>query len=200
MYEYQSVLYRGIATVLPAVLLLILCTCCTPVQQQKFPVLPVAKGHVSSLTDQLFIKGDFENALLEYEQTYETALSWEDKIHALYGLACTQLILARNPDQLVEAIDNLQKWDAGKGTASFTENRHLLILALQKQSLLIKENNKSLTARENLKNAVIADQQLKITQMTTTNEQLQIEIKKLQQQIEEIEAIDENVQNKRKPL
>ena len=187
------------ATVLPAVLLLFFCICCTPVQQLKFST-PAAKRHAPSLTDQLFIKGDFENALLEYEQTYETALSQQDKIHALYGLACTQLILARNADQFVEAIDNLQKWDAGKGTAPFTENRHLLILALQKQSALIKEKTKSLIARENLQNSVIADQQLKISQMTTTNDQLQIEIKKLQKQIEEIEAIDENVQNKRKPL
>ena len=36
--------------------------------------------------------------------------------------------------------------------------------------------------------------------MTAENENLQIEIKKLQKQIEEIEAIDENVQSKRKPL
>ena len=199
MCKYQSVLFRRRPTVLSAVLLLFLCTCCTPLQQQKFPVL-AAKRHAPSLTDQLFIKGDFENALLEYEQTYETALSREDKNQALYGLACTQLILARNTDQLVEAINNLQKWDAGKGDAPFTENRHLLILALQKQSTLITEKNKSLAARENLQNAVIADQQLKITQMTTTNEQLEIEIKKLQKQIEEIEAIDENVQSKRKPL
>ncbi len=183
------------------IVLLFLCTSCAEMQRQNSPVpATLPEQHNPALAEQFFINGDFENALLEYEQIYETALSWEDKNHALYGLACTQMMLARNEDQLVEAITNLQKWDAKKGTASFTENRHLLVLALKQQSTLIEEKNKTLKERENLQNTVIANQQLKITQMTTDNENLQIELRKLQKQIEEIEAIDENVQNKRKPL
>ena len=51
--------------------------------------------------DILFINGDFENALLEYEQIYETALSHEDRNSALYGLACTQMMLANSDLQLI---------------------------------------------------------------------------------------------------
>lgn len=197
MNVYQSVLFRRASTALVAVILLFICTSCAEWKKQKFPV--PADHLIHSVAEQHFLNGDFENALLQYEQIYETALSPEDKNHALYGLACTQMMLAHNANQLVEAIANLQTWDANKGNAPFTENRHLLILALKQQSTLI-ERNKTLTERENLQKSVIANQRVKITQMTTANEQLQVEIKKLQKQIEEIEAIDENAQSKRKPL
>ncbi|BHH85040.1 hypothetical protein [Desulforhopalus sp. 52FAK] len=143
--------------------------------------------------DILFINGDFENALLEYEQIYETALSHEDRNSALYGLACTQMMLANSDLQLIEAIDNLLRWDANKGPSPFTENRHLLTLALRQQSYLIQQKHVALATREKRKNNVIAYQKKKISQMSTT-------LKNLQNQLEELEEIDETYQEKRKPL
>ncbi len=198
MNAQQPILFRHARTVILAVVLLFLSASCTALQRKNFPV--AVDAHPHALAEQLFLNGDFENALLQYEQIYETALSPEDKNHALYGLASTQMMLARNANQLIEAIGNLQKWDADKGTAPFTENRHLLILALKQQSALIEEKSKTYTEHENLQNSVIANQQLKITQMTAANEQLQLEIKKLRKQIEEIEEIDENVQSKKQSL
>ncbi len=152
------------------------------------------------LAEQLFLEGDFENATLEYEHIYETALSAEDRNQALYGLACTQMMLAHSTDQVVEAINNLVQWDARKGKTPFVENRHLLILALQQQRELIRERKNNLTERENQQNALIANQQFKIANLTATIEKQHNQIKKLQTQISEIEAIDKNVQEKRKPL
>lgn len=143
--------------------------------------------------DTLFINGDFENALLEYEQIYETALSHEDRNSALYGLACTQIMLANSDLQLIEAIDNLLRWDANKGGAPFTENRHLLTLALRQQSYLIQQKHVALKAREKRKNNVISYQKKKISEMATT-------LHNLQSQLEELEEIDETYQEKRKPL
>lgn len=179
-----------------AVLLLSLTSSCALMQLTE---LPLPADHTHAFAEQLFINGDFENAILEYEQIYETALSPEDKNQALYGLACTQMMLARTTEQFVEAISNLQKWDANKGTAPLTENRHLLVLALKQQSDLLEGKKKALAERENQQNALIANQQLKISQMTSTIEQLTTQLKKLQSQIEELEAIDENVQKNRKP-
>jgi hypothetical protein len=178
-------------------LLMSLCSSCTMLQMQAFPA---PANHTQAFAEQLFINGDFENAILEYEQIYDTALSPEDKNNALYGLACTQMMLARTEEQLVEAISNLQKWDANKGTAPFTENRHLLLLSLKQQSGLILDKKTALIERENLQNSLIANQQIKISQMTSTIESLQNQIKKLGNQIEELEAIDENVQKQKKPL
>ena len=143
--------------------------------------------------ETLFINGDFENALLEFEHAYETALSHEDRNTALYGLACTQMMLANSDLQLIEAIDNLLRWDANKGSAPFTENRHLLTLALRQQSYLIQQKHVALAARDKRKNNVIAYQKKKISQMSTT-------LQNLQNQLEELEEIDETYQEKRKPL
>ncbi len=201
MEFYQSLLWRWLPTLLLSLSLLVLCSSCTEIQSRSIPAAVAApEPHTHALAEQFFMLGDYERALLEYEQIYETALALDDKNHALYGLACTQMMLARTKEQLVEAIDNLQKWDVNKGTAPFTENRHLLILALKQQGNLLLEKDHTFIDQENRQKSVIANLQSKISEMTAENENLQIELKKLQKQIEEIEAIDENVQSKRKPL
>ena len=197
MQKNHSFMFRWLYTLLLPLLMLLSSSSCTVMQMQAFQA---PATNTQAFAEQLFINGDFENALLEYEQIYDTALSPEDKNHALYGLACTQMMLARTSDQLVESISNLQKWNANKGTAPFTENRHLLLLSLKQQSELIHEKNKAGIERENLQNSLIANQQIKISQMTSTIDELQNQIKKLDNQIQELEAIDENVQRQRKPI
>jgi hypothetical protein len=153
-----------------------------------------------AFAEQLFINGDFERAILEYKQIHETALSSEDRNLALYGLACSQMMVARTDEQLIEAIGNLQKWDADKGTAPLRENRHLLVLSLKQQRERIEEKNREKIAREAEQISLIDDQKNKISLMMSTVEKLQNQIESLQNQIEALEAIDENVQEKRKSL
>ena len=178
-------------------LLVILTSSCTEIvgtlqQIQEEPMIEEPQT-TQAAADTLFINGDFENALLEYEHIYETALSHEDRNSALYGLACTQMMLANSDLQLIEAIDNLLRWDANKGREPFTENRHLLTLALRQQSYLIQQKHVALAAREQRKNNVISYQKKKISQMSTT-------LQNLKNQLEELEEIDETYQEKRKPL
>ncbi|MGB3223238.1 MAG: hypothetical protein WBB23_10590 [Desulforhopalus sp.] len=166
----------------------------------QLPALTKPEDNTQAFAEQLFINGDFKQAILEFEQTYDTALCPEDKNQALYGLACTQMMLARTDDQLIEAISNLQKWDANKGTAPFIENRLLLVLSLKQQGELVAENNRAKKAREAENSSLIDDQKQTIAQMISTIEKLQNENIELQNQIEALEAIDENVQEKRKSL
>ncbi len=158
------------------------------------PTIPEATAEqTQSVAELHFINGNFESALLEYEQIYETALSHEDRNLALYGLACTQMMLARSDGQLLEAINNLQRWDTNKGSAPFVENRHLLVLALKQQSEFLKEKTESQLQQEKQQNSVIAYQKKKISLMAST-------LIKLQKQLEELEAIDETFQEIRNPL
>ncbi len=197
MITFLSLFVRRLTPLVIALFFLTLCFSCTMMQ---LPALTLQSKKPHALAEQLFINGDFEGALREYEQIYMTGLSAEARNNALYGLACTQMMLAHNEDQLVEAIENLQKWDALKGTAPFGENRHLLVLALKQQSERIQKKSKIQVKHENQQNSLIANQQIKIVQMTSTIETLQNQIEKLQNQIAELEAIDKNVQEKRKSL
>lgn len=155
-------------------------------------ILQQSPDDIQAKAEQSFLNGDFQDALLEYEQIHETALSSDDRNSALYGMACTQLILAQNDDQFVEAITKLQRWNANKGTGNFRENRNLLILALKQQSERIKENKQNSAAQDKKQKSIIYSQKKKISQMAAT-------LKTLKSQLDELESIDETYQEKRKP-
>ncbi len=170
----------------------LLCSSCA---QPPAPETPEPEKLPSSQSrgDELFLKENYADALLEYEHDYETALAPEDRNHALYGLACTQLVLAHSDNQMTEAIDNLAKWDDEKGDIALTENRHLLVTALKVQGQRILKIRQEQSHLAKQKNNIIANQRNKITQMVNT-------VDNLQKQLEELEAIDETLQEKKRPL
>jgi hypothetical protein len=170
---------------------LLLCSSCAQPPPPAHPEQPATLPQ--SVAERFFLNNDFANALLEYERDYETALAPDNKASALYGLACTQLILARSDNQITEAIGNLEKWDTEKGNTPVTENRHLLVAAMKVQVERMQKKNLEHSHLTKQKNSVIANQRKKILQMGTT-------VDNLQKQLEELEAIDETLQEKKKPL
>lgn len=167
-------------------LLFVLCCSCNQIQ--------IATVHQDQLpstlsAEILFINGNFKEALEKFQEIYKTSTSEEEQTLSLYGIACSQMMLAKNDAKFLESIKYLQKWDAQKGSKAFTENRHLLVLALVHQSELLKKRN--LQARK--KNSVIAYQKKKIQQMSETLENLRT-------QLTELENLDENFQELKKPL
>jgi hypothetical protein len=170
----------------------ILCSSCAQPPAPEPPV-PEERPYFRSLGDEFFLNENYADALLEYEHDYETALAQEDRNQALYGLACTQLVLASSDSQMTEAIDNLVKWDDEKGDIPLTENRHLLVTALKVQGQRILKIRQEQTHIAKQKNNVIANQRKKMAQMLST-------VENLQKQLEELEAIDETLQEKKKPL
>ncbi len=191
LFSVKNIAQRCHAVASLAVLLS--CAACAepPAPPPELP--PPAVELVQDTAEILFLNGDFDKALLEYEHVSETALAPEDRIPALYGLACTQLMLARSDQQMVEAIATLEQWDTEKGSAALTENRRLLILAMKHQLEVARNKIQEQTAVAKQKETLIAQQKGKITQMGAF-------VDNLQKQLEELETIDEKVQEKRKPL
>lgn len=167
---------------------------------------PTENSRVIASADHLFINGNFEEALVKYEQLSIHNLSPKEKNHALYGLACARLMLAKSTEELIGALDDLHQWDIEKGSGRFTENRHLLVMALQHQATLIRERDEILTAQKSQKDKQIgnlskqiADQNEQIAGQDKQISQLNSQLKKLQTQLLELEKIEENVQEKRTP-
>lgn len=175
------------------ILYLALCSSCTPYTRPYQAPAPDLAAKDQANAELLFMKGDFDNALLEFERIYATGPGAEDRNQALYGLACTQMMVARTGEQLAQAIANLQKWDEEKGSSPFSENRRLLVFALKHQGEYLQKKNSEQVQLERKKNSLIANQRQKITQMAET-------LERLQKQLEELETIDENFQEKRKTL
>lgn len=155
-------------------------------------LLPAPADQSQKNAEQLFINGEFDKALAEYEFIHQSAVLPEDRNRALYGIACTQLMVATSDADFIQAVKHLLRWNVNKGSSQFSENRHLLILALKQQSDLLQKKSDSQQAREKHKNKVIAFQKKKISQMANT-------LEALTKQLEELETIDENFQEIRKP-
>jgi hypothetical protein len=68
----------------------------------------------------------------------------------------------------------------------------MLVVAVKRQSELLQTLTKNIAKREKQKNQLIASQKKKIAQMATT-------VDNLQKQLEELEAIDQNYQERKKP-
>lgn len=146
-----------------------------------------------TVAENFFITGNYTKALAEYERVFNESVSEADKIKALYGLACTRMILAENDEDLISAIDDLQRWDTSKGSAPFTENRHMLVVALKEKGMFMLKQFKDMSESDRKKDKRIADQKRTINQMSSR-------LEKLQKQLEELEAVEEKFQGKRKPL
>ena len=181
----------NIFTKLATLLLLTFLTLLGGCASIQMSIRPGPDKNVQLTAEQHFLNGDFPAALLDFEQIYENALVPEDRVVALYGLACTQMMLAQTEAELATAIKNLQKWDAMKGSSPFIENHHLLVLALKRQAEIIHAKQLEAAENEGRKNRLIATQKNKISQMAATMETLK-------KQLEELETIDETIQQKRK--
>lgn len=160
---------------------------------------PTENSRKIEAAERLFINGNFHQALVEYEQLSHQNLSPREKDHVLYGIACTRLMLAANEEELVLAINDLQQWDINKGSARFSENRHLLVMGLQQQAALIRERNKIQAKKDMQKNTLIDDQKKSIVDQNEKISQLNSQLEKLQTQLLELEKVEENVQEKRIP-
>ena len=172
------------------ILYLLLGSSCAHLSQTSPPTPGL---QLESDAELFFLKGEYQDALREFQQVYETALAAEDRNQALYGLACTQITMARTDRELAEGIANLQKWDEEKGNGPFQENRRLLVTALKQQGDVLVKRTREQQKQGNRKDRLIANQKERIAQLTVT-------IEMLQKQLEELEAIDENFQVKRKKL
>ncbi|MGW8195529.1 MAG: hypothetical protein ACWGOX_14825 [Desulforhopalus sp.] len=143
--------------------------------------------------ESLFINEKFPEALVEFERVFYNSASAADKNSALYGLACSRLILAKNSEAVTSAVNDLQQWDTNKGQEPFGENHHMLVMAVKRMGDLIEELTERQFQKETQKDTLIADQKKKIAQLTSR-------LEKLQKQLEDLEAVEENFQGKRKPL
>ncbi len=153
------------------------------------PIEPVSP----SVGETLFLSENYEKALYEYSDNYETALTPEDRSHALFGLACTQLTLAHSDNQLAEAITTFEKWGAENVASPSMENPRLLVIALKALNEHTQKKNQEQIQVIKKKNTIIANQKKKIAQLGSA-------VDNIQKQLDQLEAIDETLQEKKKSL
>ncbi len=145
--------------------------------------------------ENAFMKGAYQEATDIYSTLYETSENGVMKNAALYGLACITIITAENGDGVKKGIARLQTWQDKRGEDAdyFMENPKMIALALHAKRKTLDQ--------EAIIHYVATEREGELVEVCEREkEELQAMIKTLQHQISVLETIDQELQQKRKPL
>lgn len=186
----------GLCRIAIFVVLLIALSGCEALRTMNLNTKLPADPEVETLAraESVFFKGKYTLS----KNLFNKVKRESDKPHyrnqAHYGLVCISIATAENLDDMKKAFAMFAQWQkAGADTEGYLENPQMILVALNKQTGLLNCENeiKVITAKK--KTVVSKEQQEEIEQLKNT-------IKKLEHQISVLEAIDLEIQEKRKPI
>lgn len=143
--------------------------------------------------ESAFFKGRYTQAKKLYGDVYRNSKTAPLKNEAYYGLICVSIATAQNRSDLRKAIAMMSKWRKPRKAGSYLENPKMIFHALNKKTKLLDSGSEVQVITAKKKIAVSQEQLEEIEQLKQT-------IKKLEHQISVLEAIDLEIQEKRKPL
>lgn len=158
--------------------------------------------------EKAFDLGNYEEANDIFTEIYDSNVSKQTKNTALYNLACTRIITSKNEEDFINAVKLLDAWQKTYPSVIYVENPDLVISALKmRASAIIKEHAQSLKQKiqvQEVLNRELKNKELKnmeiISRQSKTITELEQSLSTLQHQIAELEAIDQHLQEKKKPL
>jgi|GEM_PF-2072084 hypothetical protein len=142
--------------------------------------------------ESAYFAGDYRLARELYSRVKENNGESLHGNQAIYGLACLRIISAPDIDELRRALAELSRWQA-PDTDAYLENPGMLITALNKQSDLFD-------CQVEIRNATTKKKMEDTNEHKKKIEKLEATIEKLEHQISVLEAIDQEIQEKRKPI
>lgn len=189
---------------LPLLITVLLQSGCSYVQ-----IVVSASSEAQLLRDgeKAFLIGNYQKAEELFLQVYDGDTDGQTKNTALYNLACTRMAIAKTPADYNKSVDLLKEWKNPYQTGFYIENPTLMITAL-------KKSNKALRAEAEKQSKELKKKHNEIKQLHKKTESLrsllksyqednitaQEMIETLQHQITELEVIDQQLQEKKKPL
>ncbi len=177
-------------TFLLTLLLLQFCAGCTVVQ-----IVDILgpDGQMLREGEKQYAKGNYQEAATLFEEVLSSDTGIQTHNAALYNLACAKIALAENDLQFVNAITELKTWQKSFEAGLYIENPELIITALDKRLEILHKEKATTTA-------LVQKNRIQITSQHDKISQLKSRLKILQHQISELEAIDHQIQKKKKPL
>jgi hypothetical protein len=148
------------------------------------------RGHLA------FQNKDYEKALGIYRMLSQLARNEDIRRKALYGLACTRLLLSESPEELSESIILWDVWSQLESQE--TKDGYPILLRpllLQKGFPEKREKEKKPDVNNSLKRT-ISNKDREIKLLKNRIKKMEQEIKKLTHQLSSLEAIDKNIKKK----
>ena len=157
---------------------------------------PVPDYEVAELrkAEEAFFRQDFKKAKKIFSSVKKKSKKKIYKNYAAYGLACIKLLNADTLGEYNRAVGSLDGWkNSGTQVSGFRESPQMLILALGSKSNLMKSELGANYVPRKEDAEIMKKQQEEIKHLEET-------IKKLEHQISVLEAIDQEIQEKRNPI
>ena len=204
-------LKKSLLQLLPIALLVLLQSGCSVVQ---IVVNSTTEAQMLRNGDKAFLLGNYQKAEELFTEVYESKADAQTRNSALYNLACTRIAIASTTFEYNDGVLLLEEWKRPFNSGIYIENPALIVTALLKSNeLLAKEQKmlrKEITNRKNeaTVQAVEIEKLRKkadslkslLTSYQEDNIGAQEMIEKLQNQITELETIDQQILEKKKPL
>jgi hypothetical protein len=147
-----------------------------------------------SRAESAFFKGSYVLAEKLFAEVQRDTDKPQYKNQAQYGLICISIATAEGRDELKKALAMMAKWQKpGADIKGYMENPQMMFTALNKKTELLNCDTEIKVSTAKKKMAVSKEHQFEIEQLKST-------IKKLEHQISVLEAIDLEIQEKRKPI
>ena len=141
-----------------------------------------------------FYAENYELAVDLYTDVRQSSEKELFRNHALYGLACVAMITATDSTELQQAIELLQAWQEPGGEFSgYEENPKMIAAALARQVQLFECEPEIRYVATKKEDDLLRKYREEIRALKST-------IVKLEHQISVLEEIDQEIQEKRKPI
>lgn len=141
-----------------------------------------------------FFAENYELAVELYTRVRQSSEKELFRNHALYGLACVAMITATDSTALQQAIELLQNWQEPGGEFSgYEENPRMIAAALARQAQLFHCEPEIRYVATKKEDDLLRKHREEIRALKST-------IVKLEHQISVLEEIDQEIQEKRKPI
>ncbi|MBI9088368.1 MAG: hypothetical protein JEZ12_04070 [Desulfobacterium sp.] len=197
-YSVRSNVWGKLLLVIPGCWLFLGC---------HFPAIPGSAGMAKESlgeAETAFFQKQYTRAGRQFQGIYDRSRDPRLKNAAFLGLICTDLMTAENQTAFQGALASLKRWDALDREGAHGGNPALMVGVLEK---LIRQNRAEagLTSQEMKK--MTRTHQEEMEQMRSVQKELEGKIlwlkstmETLRHQISELETIDQEFQEKRKPI
>lgn len=151
-----------------------------------------------------FHQGQYGRSIEIFSNLSQLASMETVRRQALYGLACTKLVLAKNVAEMNESIVLWNTWcQLLPETMGWEDPRMLTPLLSQKLKAVNvppKKNDAVLIRKPKVDPGILQAKDQKIAELNTKLTEMKMEIDTLKHQISSLEAIDQKIQEKKKEI
>lgn len=147
-----------------------------------------------------FEKGNYQNAENIFQEIATSNENKQARNTALYNLTCARIMTAADSDDFLSAVHLLDNWQHSSPGYIYVENPNMVVAALKARAGMILEDKAAIEEERDSAYSQVKKNKKIIARYKRQIVDLNSRLETLQHQIQELEAIDSQLQEKKNPL